>query len=123
MRAELDGIIEHAEGHLYHDELGEINQPLYFVQFMEKAASHGLDYVGEADYFEMSDHIFSESVRETLQELSRNRLLREQYLDFLKCRRFRQPLLCHRQARVRRGPDAVNVGDLLLSSGSEFHPG
>jgi len=123
IRAELDRIIEHAEGHLYHDELGEINQPLYFVQFMEKAAFHGLDYVGEADYFEMSDHIFSESVRQTLQELSHNRLLREQYLDFLKCRRFRQTLLCHRQASLRREPDAGKVADFLISSVSEFNTG
>jgi SAM-dependent methyltransferase len=123
MRAELDRIIEHAEGHLYHDELGEINQPLYFAQFMEKAAAHGLAYVGEADYFEMSDHIFSESVRQTLQGISGDRLLREQYLDFLKCRRFRQTLLCHRQADLRREPDPNAVAKFLICSVSQFNTG
>src|SRR6266850_4789030 len=123
MKAELDRIIEHAEGHLYHDELGEVNQPLYFIQFMEKAAAHGLDYVGEADYFEMSDHIFCESVRQTLQDLAHNRILREQYLDFLKCRRFRQTLLCHRQPALLREPQAARVADFLISSVSEFNTG
>jgi SAM-dependent methyltransferase len=116
MKAELEGLLEHEPGHLYHDELSDLNQPLYFTQFMERAASHGLQYVGEADFFEMFAHGLNDSVRETLDQLARNRILREQYLDFLKCRRFRQTLLCHREVGLRTEPQAEIVADFLVSS-------
>lgn len=123
MKAELNRIVEHEDGHLYHDELADINEPLYFPQFMQRAARHGLQYLGEADYFEMADHIFKEPVRATLQQLARNRILREQYLDFLKCRRFRQTLLCHREVQLRNEPDAAPVADFLISSAAECTSG
>ena len=116
MKAESRRILEHDAGHLYHDELGELNEPLYFTQFMEQAARHGLQYLGEADYFEMSDHIFKDSVRATLEQLGSNRILREQYLDFLKCRRFRQTLLCRGDAPLSPGPLAKSVERLFISS-------
>src|ERR1051325_5144438 len=90
---------------------------------MESAARHGLQYLGEADYFEMSDHVFNDSVRQTLEELPRNRVLREQYLDFLKCRRFRQTLLCHRQVSLRVEPLAEKVADFMVSSAVECASG
>lgn len=123
IKAEARRISEHDEGHLFHDELGEINDPLYFTQFMERAASHGLQYLGEADYFEMSDHIFKEPIRKTLAQLSRNRILREQYLDFLKCRRFRQTLLCHQTAPVRPEPSAEKIRHYYISSAAECTSG
>lgn len=118
MKSELERIAEHSDGHLYHDELAEINEPLYFTQFIKRAASHDLQYLGEADYFEMSDYVFSEAVRQTLAKLARNRILREQYLDFLKCRRFRQTLLCHREAKVRAQAQADPVAGFLISLSS-----
>lgn len=119
MRAEANRIAEHSEGHLFHDELGEINDPLYFAQFMDQAARHGLQYLGEADFFEMSDHVFKDSVRQTLAQLSRNRILREQYMDFLKCRRFRQTLLCRHNAPLRNEPSAQRIETYFISSAAE----
>jgi len=123
MRAELERIQEHAPGHLYHDDLAPINEPQYFTQFMSEAARQGLQYVGEADYFEMSDEIFDQPVRQTLQRLAGSRLLREQYLDFLKCRRFRQTLLCQREATVRPEPQAEQVTGFLVSSAASCTSG
>ncbi len=120
MKSESNRILEHDAGHLYHDELGELNEPLYFTQFMEQTARHGLQYLGEADYFEMSDHIFKDSVRTTLEQLGSNRILREQYLDFLKCRRFRQTLLCRGDALLSPGPLAKSVERFFISSAAEI---
>jgi SAM-dependent methyltransferase len=116
MKAELERMIAHNPGHLYHDELAECNEPLYFIQFMQRAARHELQYLGEADYFEMCDHTFKEPARQTLEKLAPNRVLREQYLDFLKCRRFRQTLLCHREPELRREAQAGKVAGFLVSS-------
>ena len=95
MKDALEEILEHEEGHLFHDELAEINAPIYFHQFYQHARRHDLQYLGEADYFEMQNHQFTPEVCQALEQLSNSRIAREQYLDFLKCRRFRQSLLCH----------------------------
>ncbi len=116
MRAELERILEHDEGHLFHDELGEINDPCYFTDFIAQAGRHGLQYLGEADFFEMTDHAFKDEVRVNLRKLAGNRLVREQYLDFLKCRRFRQTLLCHQGLALKPQPDAAQVREFLVSS-------
>ncbi|MBI5384626.1 MAG: class I SAM-dependent methyltransferase [Verrucomicrobia bacterium] len=109
LKSELDTILEHEEGHLFHDELAEISAPLYFTQFIDHARRHGLQYLGEADYFEMLDHTRPPATHEALAQLARDRIRREQYLDFLKCRRFRQTLLCHAEVALQSEPRAEQV--------------
>jgi hypothetical protein len=94
---------------LFHDDLAEINDPFYFHQFMSQAAHHDLQYLGEADFFEMQDLAFSDEARQILKRMEDSRLTREQYLDFVKLRRFRQTLLCHREAPVcyPENPEAI----------------
>lgn len=116
MKAEARRILGHEEGHLYHDELARISEPFHFTQFIANAEAHGLKYVAEADFPDMFDFGFSSPTRETLKQLSQNRILREQYLDFLKCRRFRQTLLCHRETPVAQSPDPKRVGSLFIST-------
>ncbi len=89
---------------LFHDDMAAINRPFLFSEFMQIAAAHGLAYLAEADYFEMNDRgLESEHARERLGKLAGGeRLLKEQYLDFLKGRRFRQTLLCHADAPMQR---------------------
>jgi SAM-dependent methyltransferase len=116
MKSEWQAVLNHEEGHLYHDELAEMNQPFYFTQFIQAASAHKLQYLAEADYFEMLDCGFSQAARDTLAGLGHNRILREQYLDFLKCRRFRQTLLCHEDRSLSREPDTSKIGGWLVSS-------
>ena len=123
IQAELKAIDEHEDGHLYHDELAEINAPLYFTQFMEHAQRHDLQYLGEADFFETLDWRFSPPVRETLRQFGPDRIRREQYMDFLKCRQFRQTLLCHRDIELRLEPTPEMVPSFLISSTAQCEPG
>jgi SAM-dependent methyltransferase len=115
LRAELETLRNHEDGHLFHDELAEISDPLYFTQFVQKASSHGLQYLAEADYFEMFPCGFKQEIRQTLNSMIQDRILREQYLDFLKCRRFRQTLLCHAEAALK-APSDDTVRAFLVSS-------
>lgn len=116
LKAELGRVLRHDDGHFFHDDLAEINDPFYFTQFMAKAESHGLQYLGEADFQEMSDHLTAQGGGEALQRLSTHRIIREQYVDFLKCRRFRQTLLCHREAKLLEKPDWRAVAGFWVSS-------
>jgi SAM-dependent methyltransferase len=116
MKAELERILEHDAGHIFHDELSDENHPCSFTQFIQLAGQSGLQYVGEADFFEMFAHGFTEATQQRLAQLGNDRLRREQYLDFLKCRRFRQTLLCHQEVTISSEPQADAVLDFLVAS-------
>ena len=116
LKEELEQILEHGAPQLFHDELAEINTPAYFHQFMAQAARHGLQYLGEADFYEMQDHIYTPQTTQALNRLANDRLTREQYLDFLKCRRFRQTLLCHHEVTLDPSPKPGAVARFHLSS-------
>ena len=93
---------------LFHDDMADTNQPFSITDFAARAGASGLRYLGEADYHEMSDSGLAKGARERLATRSGNdRLQREQYLDYLKGRRFRQTLLCHAEAPMTEGADAA----------------
>jgi methyltransferase-like protein len=104
LQKEIEHILERRQEQLFHDDIAEFNQPYYFYQFAELAGAHGLQFLSEADYFEMQDHIYSPQVKETLRIMSTNIIAKEQYLDFVKCRRFRNTLLCHKEVELDRQP-------------------
>ncbi len=78
---------------LFFDALAEVNEPLYFLDFMEQAAAYGLQFVAESDIHRMRTARLPEHARAQLDAVP-DRLLREQYLDFIHCRGFRQTILC-----------------------------
>jgi len=103
LKKEMELLTEKVDGFLYHDELEEVYAPVYFYQFMEHAARHGMEYLGDVDFVQMQPNFFPPETCEMLRLLAQNSLIRkEQYLDFLKCTRFRQTLLCHEGIRLDR---------------------
>ena len=102
---------------LYHDDMAESNSPVYFHQFAEHAVRHGLQFLAEADFFEMQDHIYPATVRDKLRGLAADGVVtKEQYLDFIKCRRFRQTLLCHRERPLCREIGAERILGFTVAS-------
>jgi methyltransferase-like protein len=110
LRSELDFIGKHDDYYLHHDHLEEHNLPLYFHQFARKLAVNGLQYLGDADFVTMVSTNFAPEVAQTLQKLGAHDIVQmEQYMDYVRCRYFRQTLICHRAAQLNRhlGPDTV----------------
>jgi methyltransferase-like protein len=101
---------------LYHDELGPHNHHFYFHEFMARAQAHGLQFLAEADFPAMQAGNFRPEVGERLKELEEDVIAREQYLDFLKGRRFRQTLLCRKSIPLERDIPGERVASLLVSS-------
>jgi SAM-dependent methyltransferase len=104
VRAEFMRISGESDGLLFHDTLAEPNEPVWFHAFVEHAGRHGLTYVAEALPAMMAGGGLEPHIREFL--ATRDRLAREQYLDFVRVRRFRQSLLCRSEA----------AGDFQLSA-------
>jgi methyltransferase-like protein len=112
---QVERIALYSEEAFYHDDLSGINQPFYFVDFMEHASRHGLQYLAEADLSEMLDDGFQESARTALRQLAGDAFLaREQYLDFLKGRSFRQTLLCRDGLKFTRSLLAGRAVNMLV---------
>lgn len=101
---------------IFHDELAEVNQPFYFHEFMALASAHGLRYLAEAEFTDMLGGRFPQSVREKLHAISPDLHSKEQYLDFLKCRRFRQTLLCREEVCLTREVHPERMKGFFISA-------
>ena len=97
LEKELKHAVEYSDGAFYHDDLNPLTRPIYFHHFVKHAAAHGLQFLGDAMFNEMQPEEYEPAVMTALRELNNDVLAREQYLDFLMCRRFRRTLLCRRE--------------------------
>jgi hypothetical protein len=117
LREELRALQSKNPSVLFHDDLAEVNQPVYFHQFIAHAREHGLEFLAEAQFSSMQEAAFSEEVAAALGGLAQgDRIRHQQYLDFLKCRRFRQTLLCHRGTALQDPPKPERVRSLWACS-------
>lgn len=108
---------------LFHDDLAEINDPFTLDQFMRAAGNHGLGFVAEASYHEMSLHNAHPDARAILDEIAQDDIVtKEQYLDFFTGRRFRQTILCRSKANPRPRADPDSIADLALVTELEHAP-
>jgi SAM-dependent methyltransferase len=93
IRAEVRNAAAGSDAALAHDDLSELNNPFYFHEFTADATRAGLTFLSEAWLGTMTDGGLAPEVRQALGQL--DRLAREQYLDFIRFRHFRESLLCH----------------------------
>jgi SAM-dependent methyltransferase len=117
LRAQQERVAGMADASIYHDYLADVNAPVYFHEFMRRVADYGLQYLAEADFFAMQGHRFSASVIQALNDLGGDDLIaKEQYLDFLRGRAFRQTLLCHRRVPLDRSVQPERIMDMYVAS-------
>lgn len=94
--AEARDELESTDSSLYHDILAPGFEPVYFRDFVEHAARHGLAYVADGN---VGDTYILKTSREALDAVRAaapaGEVFQEQFLDFLRFRWFRQSLLCH----------------------------
>jgi len=102
---------------VYHDDLADTNRAFYFHEFIADARRHQLQYLGEADFYEMHADTYPALVVEALERFSgTDVLVKEQYLDFMKGRRFRQTLLCREEVALDRKPGPERITELYVAS-------
>ncbi|HEV2331434.1 MAG TPA: class I SAM-dependent methyltransferase [Verrucomicrobiae bacterium] len=112
LKHQFERIEKYVDAGFFHDDLSPINQPFYFYEFMDAASRRGLQFLGEADFTDMqppgSD--VGDEAAAVLREMEQMGLTaREQYLDFVKGRSFRQTLLCRQEQSLDRNvkPECV----------------
>jgi methyltransferase-like protein/SAM-dependent methyltransferase len=116
---ELNLLLVTPDTYLLHEHLEEFNEPLYFHQFMDRAAAKGLQYLGEAQISAMVATKFGAEIEQILRKISPDLLHMEQYMDFLRNRMFRQTLLCHSGVKVDYAVRGDAVRSFWVSSGAK----
>lgn len=116
LRSEAEEVSRKPDYYLLHDHLEEVNEPLYFHQFMERATQHRLRYLGEAHFPNMFVHDLAPQVAQTLVRIAPDLMKREQFMDFLRNRTFRQTLLVRENAALERKIAPLRVAPLHVAS-------
>jgi SAM-dependent methyltransferase len=94
---------------LLHDQLEELNEPVYFHEMIRRASAKGLRFVSEVQASLMAPESLPPPVLEVLRRLARDDIEFEQFVDFVVNRRLRQSVFCHAAATLRpaAGPDEL----------------
>ena len=116
LRQEVDAIKNEPDAYLYHEHLEENNDAFYFHQFADAAKRQGLDYLGDVDFNQMLVSNFPPKVAETLRRVATDIIRMEQYMDFVRNRTFRQTVLVHEGAPIRRNLNGISFKGFLVAS-------
>jgi SAM-dependent methyltransferase len=86
---------------LFHDDLAEVNEPVWFRDFAAHAERHGLRHLDDAG------------------SGPRDAPGAEQHADFVRMRGFRQSLLCRTEIRLEREITPAHMTRFLFSAGGD----
>lgn len=103
--------------YLYHEHLEEHNEPFYFYQFMRKAQVHSLQYLGEVSLSSMFLGNLAAEAAKILGQIANDIVRLEQYMDFIRNRRFRCTLLVHDNVKINRNLIPHILQDFFLTTG------
>ena len=116
LREHFERVLQHPDPLLYHDDLAEVNTPVYLHEFVAHAARHGLQFLAEARLHDSQLHELPEEVAAELGRLPDDAVVREQYIDFVVNRMFRQTLLCRDDMALDRNLDARRLAGLSFAA-------
>lgn len=107
-------ISQASDGYVRHDFLSEVNSPVYFQQFIDRAGQEGLQFLANGWIGSQGD--VPDDVLATVMEMAEDSIEVEQYLDIMRNRSFRETLLCHESCSVKRELDPGCLSDLRIAS-------
>lgn len=114
---ELQHLTQSHWWYVYHDDLEPVNYAPYLHQFLAQSHAHGLQYLGEAHFPEMQGGLYAKPAVEKSRQWAQGDVLRtEQYLDFIKGRRFRQTLLCRAEVALSPSPQPEPLTSMYFAS-------
>jgi SAM-dependent methyltransferase len=109
---------------LFHDELSDVRRPVLFSDFIAHARRHGLAYLCESTLPSLHDPAHIPDLQPVIESLAGDDVIaREQALDFLRMRMYRETLLCHGERQVRRDHAPEQLRRLSFASQATSAPG
>lgn len=111
-----------SDAFLLHDLMETENHPVYISDFAARAQTAGLQYLSEANAGASYSLNFPDAVQQIL-ATARDRIDREQYIDFWLHRSFRETLLCRADAAPSADLRPAALMDLWVESSLRPLPG
>jgi len=105
-----------SDSYLRHDLLEDHNEPQFFSDFASQVEDHGLRFFAEADVASMVGAGLPTELAEGVTRLGGSLVGREQLLDGLTNRAFRQSLLCRAECPARERLDDTVVRSAYVVS-------
>ena len=115
LQSELKRHFEHDAADIFHDDLSDLNTAFYFHEFAEMLRQNNLQYLAEAELHAMGTQSLSKEAREFIESFD-DVIEREQYLDFLRGRIFRQTLFVREEIELNRNLESAVINKFSLSS-------
>ncbi|MCA9139551.1 MAG: class I SAM-dependent methyltransferase [Planctomycetales bacterium] len=116
LHEELSILRSSEDSYIFHEHLEDHNEPVFFHEFVSRAESRDLRFLCEAQFGSMMANDYSEETRKTLAMIAPDMIQMEQYLDFLRNRKFRQTLLCHRDVKLDRNIKPERLRNLYVNA-------
>ena len=113
--SEINLISENTVSYVTHDHLESENSQFYFHEFAAALGRHGLQYVGDSNISDMYVDNLPEDAAEKLKAVT-DILRQEQYMDFIRNRRFRSSIVCSDSIVVNRNLREEAIHDFYLST-------
>jgi methyltransferase-like protein len=114
LKEEADLVLSRPDFYLFHEYLEDSNRPIYFHQFLARAADVGLHYLAEAKFGNAAAAQPAELLRPFGDSL--DWVAREQYYDFLKGQSFRQAVLCREGVSCTPAPSPAGLMSLRIAA-------
>ena len=115
LKSEMELLAMQHNSYLLHDHLEETNDPIYFNEFIKSAQANDLDYLADTDMSTMYLPNMPEIVSAHLKEIT-DIVRAEQYMDFIRNRRFRSTMLCHKDLEIKRQLCVDDINKFYVSS-------
>jgi methyltransferase-like protein/2-polyprenyl-3-methyl-5-hydroxy-6-metoxy-1,4-benzoquinol methylase len=117
LQGELEQLTRMQDYYVHHEHLEEHNTPIYFHQFVDRLAQNRLRFLGEAKFASMVASNFNVDIARTLHNIGAHDLVQmEQYMDFIRCRYFRESIVCHQDIVPDRNISPLVVEAFYLGS-------
>jgi len=113
-RSAFHSISERHPQNVFHDEFASINQAFYLHEFVDHLKLHRLQFLSESAQF--STARVAAETSEAIASLGLDDVGRQQYLDFVACRSFRNTLICKNDVILKREPTDEIVKNFFIAS-------
>ena len=114
LQSEINLLSRQGDHYLLHEYLEEDNNPVYFHNFVEQANQYNLSYLSDTNLAEMFAHNLPEQFSKEISKI--NDIIRSnQYIDFIRNKRFRCTLLTHSHNKIDRNLSFDKIKKFSLS--------
>jgi methyltransferase-like protein/trans-aconitate methyltransferase len=115
VKLDVDFVLQQTDDYIFHEYFEEKNYPFYFHEFAARAATHHLQYLGDALLGTMFANNLGPTIEQNLLGISNDTISIEQHMDALRNRCFRHTLMCHEEVSLDRNVALANLDGLYFA--------